>query len=176
MKRFGFWPIVAFILLAVPLLMMAFPQPPAGNTGAPGDGTCGSCHNGVATGGSVTATAGKGSASVNWSAPTTGGPVTTYTVTPYIGSSAQTPTTVTGSTPFSISSANSYNRPRLSFVPLRTGLVGQFFPCKHNVGLRVISGSFLAPLRRLGGPGLGLVGETAADREEQTRLCFRGFC
>ena len=56
MKRFGFWPIVAFILLAVPLLMMAFPQPPAGNTGAPGDGTCNSCHNGVSTGGSVVAT------------------------------------------------------------------------------------------------------------------------
>ena len=56
MKRLGFWPIVAFILLAVPLLMMAFPQPPAGNTGAPGDGTCNSCHSGVSTGGSVVAT------------------------------------------------------------------------------------------------------------------------
>src|SRR5215469_9160168 len=56
MKRFGFWPIVAFILLAVPLLMMAFPQPPVGNTGAPGDGTCNSCHSGVSTGGSVVAT------------------------------------------------------------------------------------------------------------------------
>ena len=58
MKRFGFWPIVAFILLAIPLLMMAFPQPPAGNTGAPGDSTCASCHNGVATGGSVAANLG----------------------------------------------------------------------------------------------------------------------
>src|SRR6516162_549404 len=55
MKRFGFWPIVAFILLAVPLLMMAFPQPPAGNTGAPSDGTCGAGHNNVATVGSVVA-------------------------------------------------------------------------------------------------------------------------
>ncbi len=47
----------------------------------------------------VTATAGTGSASVSWSAPTSGGAVSTYTVTPYIGSSAQTPTTVTGAPP-----------------------------------------------------------------------------
>ena len=33
---------------------------------------------------------------VTWSAPTSGDPVTTYTITPYIGSAAQTPTTVTG--------------------------------------------------------------------------------
>ena len=45
----------------------------------------------------VTATAGYASAGVSWSAPTSGGPVTTYTITPYIGSVAQTPTTVTGS-------------------------------------------------------------------------------
>jgi len=56
MKRFGFWPIVAFIVLAVPLLMMGFNPPPAGNTGAPNDGTCASCHNGVSSGGSVLAT------------------------------------------------------------------------------------------------------------------------
>jgi hypothetical protein len=47
--------------------------------------------------GSVTATAGYASAAVSWSAPTSGGPVTTYTITPYIGSTAQTPITVTGS-------------------------------------------------------------------------------
>ena len=45
----------------------------------------------------VSATAGNASASVAWSAPSTGGPATSYIVTPYIGSSAQTPTTVTGS-------------------------------------------------------------------------------
>jgi len=47
--------------------------------------------------GSVSATAGDASASVSWAAPTSGGPVTTYTVTPYIGPAAQSPTTVTGS-------------------------------------------------------------------------------
>jgi hypothetical protein len=44
----------------------------------------------------VKATAGYASVSLNWSAPTSGDPVTTYTITPFIGSTAQTPTTVTG--------------------------------------------------------------------------------
>ncbi len=47
----------------------------------------------------VSATAGVGSASVSWSAPSTGGTPTKYTITPYIGSSAQPATTVTGSPP-----------------------------------------------------------------------------
>src|SRR5258708_4188210 len=46
--------------------------------------------------GNVSATAGFASANVTWAAPTSGDPVTTYTITPYIGSAAQTPTTVTG--------------------------------------------------------------------------------
>ena len=44
----------------------------------------------------VNATAGFASANVAWTAPTTGDPVTTYTLTPYIGTTAQTPITVTG--------------------------------------------------------------------------------
>ena len=47
----------------------------------------------------VTATAGKGSATINWTAPTSGGPVTSYTITPFIGSTAQTPTTINGTPP-----------------------------------------------------------------------------
>jgi hypothetical protein len=47
----------------------------------------------------VTATAGFDSANVSWSAPTGGGVPTTYTVTPYIGSTAQTPITLNGSPP-----------------------------------------------------------------------------
>ena len=46
--------------------------------------------------GNVSATAANASANITWSAPTSGDPVTTYTVTPYIGSAAQTTTTVTG--------------------------------------------------------------------------------
>ena len=44
----------------------------------------------------VSATAGNASANRHLVAPTSGDPATTYTVTPYIGSAAQTPTTVTG--------------------------------------------------------------------------------
>ncbi|HWF52293.1 MAG TPA: DUF4082 domain-containing protein [Solirubrobacteraceae bacterium] len=46
-----------------------------------------------------TATGGTGSATVSWAAPTTGGPVTGYKITPYIGSTAQTATTFSGSPP-----------------------------------------------------------------------------
>jgi hypothetical protein len=48
---------------------------------------------------SVNATAGIGSASLTWSAPSSGGPVTTYTITPYIGAEAQPATTINGSPP-----------------------------------------------------------------------------
>jgi hypothetical protein len=48
----------------------------------------------------VVATAGNASATVSWTPPPTGNsPITNYTVTPYIGSAAQTPTTVSGSPP-----------------------------------------------------------------------------
>jgi hypothetical protein len=47
----------------------------------------------------VQATAGTGSATVSWNAPSSGGPVTSYTVTPYLGGSPQAATTVTGSPP-----------------------------------------------------------------------------
>jgi hypothetical protein len=47
MKRINAWPFVLFTALAVPLLVFAFPDPPARNTGAPGDGSCAGCHNGV---------------------------------------------------------------------------------------------------------------------------------
>jgi hypothetical protein len=47
----------------------------------------------------VTATAGQASAGVSWTAPSTGGPVTSYEITPYIGSAAQTSTTISGSPP-----------------------------------------------------------------------------
>jgi len=48
----------------------------------------------------VSATGGDGSATVSWTAPSNGGaPITSYTVTPYIGSTAQPATAVNGSPP-----------------------------------------------------------------------------
>jgi hypothetical protein len=48
----------------------------------------------------VNAVAGNASATVTWTAPPDGGsPITSYTVTPYVGSTAQTSTTVTGTPP-----------------------------------------------------------------------------
>ncbi len=48
----------------------------------------------------VTATPGNASANVTWTAPAANGsPITSYTVTPYIGTTAQPATTVTGSPP-----------------------------------------------------------------------------
>jgi hypothetical protein len=48
----------------------------------------------------VAATPGNGSASVSWTAPGNGGSaITSYTVTPYVNGTAQSPTTVTGNPP-----------------------------------------------------------------------------
>ena len=48
----------------------------------------------------VTATAGNQTATITWAAPSDGGsPITSYTITPYIGATAQTPTTITGTPP-----------------------------------------------------------------------------
>ena len=47
----------------------------------------------------VHATAGNGAAFVTWSAPSSGGPSTSYTVTPYTGTTSLTPTTVNGTPP-----------------------------------------------------------------------------
>src|SRR5215471_13170095 len=61
--------------------------------------TAGQTPPGTPTG--VTATAGNASAAVTWTAPANSGgsTITKYTVTPYIGSTAQTPVTVTGIPP-----------------------------------------------------------------------------
>jgi hypothetical protein len=49
--------------------------------------------------GATAAEAGRTSATVSWSAPSAGGPVTSYEITPWIGSSPQAPRIVSGSPP-----------------------------------------------------------------------------
>src|SRR5450755_2393770 len=75
----------------------------------------------------VTATAGNGSATVSWTAPSNGGsPITSYTVTPFIGGTAQTPTTtVTGSPPVTTATIpNLTNGTSYTFKVTATNSVG----------------------------------------------------
>jgi hypothetical protein len=74
----------------------------------------------------VTATAGNASASVSWSAPASGGsPITTYTVTPFIGSTAQPATTVTGSPPATTATVSGLtNGTTYTFTVTATNAVG----------------------------------------------------
>jgi Domain of unknown function (DUF4082)/Fibronectin type III domain/Bacterial Ig domain len=74
----------------------------------------------------VSATAGNASATVQWTAPTDGGsPITTYTVTPYIGATAQTPTAVTGTPPATSATVSGLtNGTSYTFTVTATNAVG----------------------------------------------------
>ena len=75
---------------------------------------------------SVSATAGNASAQVSWTAPSNGGsPITSYTVTPYIGTIAQTPTTVGGSPPATTATVSGLtNGTAYTFTVSATNAVG----------------------------------------------------
>jgi Fibronectin type III domain len=74
----------------------------------------------------VAATVGNASASVTWNAPSNGGsPITSYTITPFIGSSAQASTTITGSPPLtSASIAGLTNGTTYTFKVSATNAIG----------------------------------------------------
>lgn len=74
----------------------------------------------------VTAAAGDGTANVSWTAPPNGGsPITSYTVTPYLGAVAQTPTTITGSPPTtSVTVTGLTNFSTYTFVVTATNAIG----------------------------------------------------
>ena len=74
----------------------------------------------------VSAVAGNGSASVSWTAPSDGGsPITNYTVIPYAGSTALTPTTVQGSPPATATTINGLtNGTPYTFTVSATNSVG----------------------------------------------------
>lgn len=75
----------------------------------------------------LNATAGNASAFVSWTAPSNGGsPITSYTVTPFMGSTQQPPTIVSGSPPAtSASIAGLTNGTAYTFTVSATNAVGQ---------------------------------------------------
>jgi hypothetical protein len=101
--------------VSAPLNLSAEPSPPAAPSG-------------------VSATATAGSATVTWTAPSPGtSPITSYTVTPYIGSAAQTPTTVTGSPPASSATiAGLTNGVTYTFTVTATNAVGSGPPSQAS--------------------------------------------
>jgi hypothetical protein len=74
----------------------------------------------------VTAAAGNASATVSWNAPASGGsPITSYTITPYIGTIAQTPTTITGSPPATSTTISGLtNNTTYTFTVAATNAIG----------------------------------------------------
>jgi len=74
----------------------------------------------------VTATAGNASASVSWTAPSNGGsPITSYTVTPFIGATAQTPTVISGNPPATTATVNGLtNGTAYTFTVTATNAIG----------------------------------------------------
>jgi len=79
---------------------------------------------GAPTGVTATVT-GAGQVTVNWTAPSDGGSaITSYTVTPYIGPTAQTPTTVSGSPPATSVVINGLSNNQYTFQVYATNGVG----------------------------------------------------
>ncbi len=82
----------------------------------------------------VSATGGEGSATVTWTAPSPGtSPITSYTVTPYIGSTAQSSTVVNGSPPAtSTTIAGLKNGTTYTFTVTATNAVGSGPPSEKS--------------------------------------------
>ncbi len=81
----------------------------------------------------VTAAPGNGSATVSWTAPADGGsPITGYTVTPYLGSTAQTPvsTSTTGATVTGLTNGSAY-----TFTVKATNAIGTSPESAHSAAV-----------------------------------------
>ena len=114
----------------------------------------------------VTGTAGYASATVSWTAPTSGGPVTTYTVTPYIGSTAQTPTTVAGNpAPTSAAVSGLTNGTTYTFTVTASNPAG---PGPESAQSNTVTPSSSLSLVQNGGFETGLTGWTAGGQDPPT--------
>jgi hypothetical protein len=82
----------------------------------------------------VSASAGNGSARVTWAAPANGGSaITKYTITPYVGSEAKTPTTVSGSPPASeVTVTGLTNGVAYTFTVSATNAIGSGPASEHS--------------------------------------------
>jgi Domain of unknown function (DUF1929)/Fibronectin type III domain len=78
----------------------------------------------------VTATATQGAATITWTAPSPGSsPITSYTVTPYVGTVAQTPKTITGAPPATSTTISGLsNGTTYTFTVTATNAVGAGLP------------------------------------------------
>ena len=85
------------------------------------------------------ATAGNASATVSWTAPSNGtSPITGYTVTPYLGSTAQSTTTVTGSPPVATATVTGLtNGQSYTFTVAATNAVGTSPPSAPSNAVRL---------------------------------------
>ena len=73
----------------------------------------------------MTATAGDSQATVSWTAPANGGsPLTSYTVTPYVGTTAQAATLVTGTPPATTTITGLTNGTAYTFTVTATNAIG----------------------------------------------------
>jgi hypothetical protein len=102
----------------------------------------------------VVAAAGYASAGVSWTAPTGGGPATSYTVTPYIGTTPQPATTVTGSpAPTSATVTGLTNGTTYTFTVTASNPNGTSPP---SAASNAVTPSASAPLNQNGGFESGL--------------------
>jgi outer membrane protein assembly factor BamB len=115
----------------------------------------------------VAATAGNGSATVTWTAPSNGGsPITSYTVTPYVGSTAQAATTVTGSPPATgVTIGGLTNGTAYTFTVTAANAVGSGPPSAQSNTVTPTNAPIPAFVQQASahGPGAGSVAVTPAS-------------
>ena len=110
----------------------------------------------------VTATAGSGLAAVSWSAPASGGVPTSYKVTPFIGGTAQAPTTVTGSPPSTSTVVNGLtNGTTYTFTVVASNSVGSSAPSAPSNAVTPSAAPPIAVERTVSADGLGTVSTPA---------------